>query len=117
MWQRRHRCVMSHASVLMFRSDRTNVVTKLPLQVAIRQHRFEFYGRAAVKAQFGTVSPRSFAACAGAGSLQIGGHVMNRFLTVGCVAAVLTAIPIAAQAADAERPYYRAPYTGIYNWT
>src|SRR5215813_10717096 len=42
---------------------------------------------------------------------------MNRFLTVGCVAAVLTATPIAAQAADPERPYYRTPYTAIYNWT
>ena len=42
---------------------------------------------------------------------------MNKFLTVGCVAAVLTAMPIAAQAADAERLYYRTPYTGIYNWT
>jgi outer membrane immunogenic protein len=42
---------------------------------------------------------------------------MNRFLTVGCVAAVLTAMPIAAQAADADRPYYRAPLTAFYNWT
>jgi outer membrane immunogenic protein len=30
---------------------------------------------------------------------------------------VLTATPIAAQAADADRPYYRAPMIAIYNWT
>jgi outer membrane immunogenic protein len=48
---------------------------------------------------------------------QSGGQAMNKFLTFGCVVAVLTAVPVAAQAADVERPYYRAPYTGIYNWT
>jgi outer membrane immunogenic protein len=42
---------------------------------------------------------------------------MNRFLTAGCVAAVLTATPIAAQAADAGLPPYRAPMALIYNWT
>jgi len=42
---------------------------------------------------------------------------MNRFLTVGCVAAVLTATPVTAQAADADRPYYRTPMAAIYNWT
>ena len=42
---------------------------------------------------------------------------MNKFLTVGCVAAVLTATPIAAQAADAARPIYRTPAGVVYDWT
>jgi len=42
---------------------------------------------------------------------------MNKFLTVAWVAAALAATPVAAQAADAERPYYRTPMTAIYNWT
>jgi opacity protein-like surface antigen len=45
-----------------------------------------------------------------------GDNAMNRFLTAGCVAAVLTATPIAAQAADAVPPY-RAPMAIIYDWT
>jgi outer membrane immunogenic protein len=42
---------------------------------------------------------------------------MNRFLTLGCVAAVLTATPLAAQAADAARPIYRTPAGVVYDWT
>jgi len=44
---------------------------------------------------------------------------MKRFLTVGCVAAVLAATPVTAQAADTGRPPppYRAPMAVIYDWT
>jgi outer membrane immunogenic protein len=42
---------------------------------------------------------------------------MKRFLTVGCVAAVLAATPVAAQAADAARPIYRTPAGVVYDWT
>ena len=42
---------------------------------------------------------------------------MNKFLTVGCVAAVLGATPVAAQAADAARPIYRTPAGVVYDWT
>jgi outer membrane immunogenic protein len=43
---------------------------------------------------------------------------MNKFLTVGCVAAVLTATSIVALAADAGRPpSYRAPLPYFYDWT
>jgi outer membrane immunogenic protein len=43
---------------------------------------------------------------------------MNRFLTVGCVAAALAATPVAAQAADAgQPPPYRAPLPVFYNWS
>jgi outer membrane immunogenic protein len=43
---------------------------------------------------------------------------MNRFLTVGCVAAVLAMVPVAAEAADAfGPPVYRTPRAIIYDWT
>ena len=42
---------------------------------------------------------------------------MNRFLTVGWIAAALAAMPVVAQAADAGPPPYRAPMAVIYNWT
>ena len=42
---------------------------------------------------------------------------MKRFITLGCVAAVLAATPIAAQAADAGRAAYRAPIPYLYNWS
>jgi outer membrane immunogenic protein len=43
---------------------------------------------------------------------------MNRFLTVGYLAATLVAAPVAAQAADAGRPpSYRAPIPYFYDWT
>jgi outer membrane immunogenic protein len=42
---------------------------------------------------------------------------VERFITVGCIAAVLAATPVAAQAADAVRPVYRAPIGAIYDWT
>jgi outer membrane immunogenic protein len=43
---------------------------------------------------------------------------MNRFLTVGCLAATLVAAPVAAQAADAGRPpSYRAPIPYFYDWS
>jgi outer membrane immunogenic protein len=41
---------------------------------------------------------------------------MNKFLTIGCVAAVLAATPVAAQAADVVRPAYRTAIGPIYNW-
>ena len=42
---------------------------------------------------------------------------MKGLLTIGCVAVVLTATPIAAQAADAARPIYRTPGGVVYDWT
>jgi outer membrane immunogenic protein len=42
---------------------------------------------------------------------------MNKFLAVGCVAAVLTAMPVAAEAADVGPLPYRAPMALIYDWT
>jgi len=43
---------------------------------------------------------------------------MKGLLTVGCVASVLTAAPIAAQAADpGGPPLYRTPRAIIYDWT
>src|SRR5262245_30505829 len=42
---------------------------------------------------------------------------MKGLLTVGCVAAVLAATPVAAQAADAPQPLYRTPAGAIYDWT
>jgi len=42
---------------------------------------------------------------------------MNRVLTLGCFAAALVAAPVAAQAADAGRPSYRAPIPYFYNWS
>jgi outer membrane immunogenic protein len=43
---------------------------------------------------------------------------MERFVTVGCVAAVLAATPVVTQAADAGRPpSYRAPIPYVYDWT
>jgi outer membrane immunogenic protein len=41
---------------------------------------------------------------------------MKGFITFGCVAAVLAATPVAAQAADVVRPAYRTPIGAIYNW-
>jgi outer membrane immunogenic protein len=64
------------------------------------------------------VLPRSADAFAPGGRfVNRGDNAMNKFLTVGCIAAVMTAMPVAAQAADAERPYYRTPIAAIYNWT
>jgi Outer membrane protein beta-barrel domain len=42
---------------------------------------------------------------------------MERFIAIGCVAAGLVTTPVAAQAADAVRPVYRAPLGAIYDWT
>jgi outer membrane immunogenic protein len=43
---------------------------------------------------------------------------MNRFLTIGCVAAALVAAQAAAHAADAGRPPpYRAPLPIFYDWS
>jgi outer membrane immunogenic protein len=42
---------------------------------------------------------------------------MKGFITFGCVAAVLAAAPVAAQAADVVRPAYRTAAGVVYNWT
>jgi outer membrane immunogenic protein len=43
---------------------------------------------------------------------------MERFVTVGCVAAVLAATPVASLAVDAGRPpSYRAPIPYFYDWS
>jgi outer membrane immunogenic protein len=43
---------------------------------------------------------------------------MKRFVTVGCVAAVLAMMPVAAEAADAfGPPVYRTPRAILYDWT
>jgi len=42
---------------------------------------------------------------------------MNRFLTVGCLTGALVGASVAAQAADAGRPPYRAPIPYLYDWS
>jgi len=42
---------------------------------------------------------------------------MNKFLTISCTAVALTATSVAAHAADAGRPPYRAPIPYFYNWS